>query len=74
MPLPVEVLAQQVLQLDPSDRAKLLSQVINSLDSDRARDAKWNDLAAQRDAEADADPSILVSGSAALALISAAVA
>ena len=74
MSLPVEVLAQQVLQLDSSDRAKLLSQVISSLDSDRARDAKWNALAAQRDAEADADPSMLVSGPEALARIRAAVA
>ena len=74
MSLPVEVLAQQVLQLDSSDRTKLLSQVITSLDSDRARDAKWNALAAQRDAQADSDPSMLVSGPEALARIRAAVA
>lgn len=74
MPLPVEVLAQQVLQLASSDRAKLLSQVISSLDSDRERDAKWNALAARRDAEADADPAVLVSGPEALARIRAAVA
>lgn len=74
MTLPVEVLAQQVLQLESSDRAKLLSQVITSLDSDRARDAKWNALAAQRDAEADADPTVLVSGPEAIARIRAAVA
>ncbi len=74
MPVPVEVLAQQVLQLTSSDRAKLLTQVITSLDSDRARDAKWNALAAERDAQADADPSLLVSGPEALARIRAAVA
>ena len=74
MSLPVEVLAQRVLQLDSSDRAKLLSQVITSLDSDRARDAKCNALAAQRDAQADSDPSMLVSGPEALARIRAAVA
>ena len=74
MSLPVEVLARQVLQLDSADRAKLLSQVITSLDSDRARDAKWNVLAAQRDAQADADSSLLVSGPEALARIRAAVA
>lgn len=73
MPLPVEVLAQRVLQLGASDRAKLLTQVITSMDSDKARDAKWNALAAQRDAEADADPSVLVSGPEALARIRAAV-
>jgi hypothetical protein len=62
MPVPVELLAQQVLQLPASDRARLLDQVINSLDADRERDARWNRVAATRDAEADADPSVLVSG------------
>ncbi len=74
MSMSVEFLAQQVLQLPSSDRAKLLSQVINSLDSDKARDAKWNAVAAHRDAQADADPSLLVSGPEALASIRAAVA
>lgn len=74
MALPVQVLARQVLLLDSSDRAKLLSQVITSLDSDSAPDAKWNALAAQRDAQTDSDPSMLVSGPEALARIRAAVA
>ena len=74
MSVPVEVLAQQVLMLSSSDRAKLLSQVITSLDSDKARDAKWIALAAQRDSKADADPSLLVPGPEALARIRAAVA
>ena len=74
MPVPVEVLAQQVLQLNSSDRAKLLGQVITSLDSDKARDTKWNALAAERDAQAEADPSLLLSGPEALARIRAAVA
>ena len=74
MSVPVEVLAQQVLQLNSSDRAKLLGQVITSLDSDKARDAKWNALAAERDAHAEADPLLLVSGPEALARIRAAVA
>ena len=43
MPLPVEALAKQVLDLAPPDRARLLDEVIRSL-------------------EADADPSVLVSG------------
>ncbi len=73
MSLPVEVLTQQVLQLPSSDRVKLLNQVISSLDSDRARDAKWNVVAAQRDADADADASLLVSGPEALARIRAAL-
>ena len=74
MSVPVEVLAQQVLQLNSSDRAKLLGQVITSLDSDKARDTKWNALAAERDAQAEADPSLLLSGPEALARIRAAVA
>ena len=74
MSVPVEVLAQQVLMLSSSDRAKLLNQVITSLDSDKARDAKWIALAAQRDSQAAADPSLLVSGPEALARIRAAVA
>ena len=73
MSIPVELLAQQVLQLSASDRAKWLSQVITSLDADSARDAKWNALAAQRDAEADADPSVLVAGPEALARLRTAV-
>lgn len=71
MPVPVEVLAQQVLQLSASDRARLLDQVISSLDADRERDARWNKLAAERDAEADADPSVLVQGPEAVARIRA---
>jgi hypothetical protein len=74
MSVPVEVLTQQVLQLPSAERAKLLSQVIGSLDSDKARDAKWNALAAERDAQADADPSLLVSGPEAIARIRASVA
>lgn len=70
-PVPIEVLAQQVLQLPASDRARLLDQVITSLDVDRERDARWNDLAAKRDAEADADPSTLVRGPEAVARIRA---
>ena len=71
MSIPVELLAQQVLQLPASDRALLLDQVIESLDVDRERDARWNQLAARRDAEADADPSLLVPGPEALARIRA---
>jgi hypothetical protein len=68
---PVEVLAQQVLQLTSADRARLLDQVISSLDADRERDARWNALAVQRDAEADSDPLLLVPGAEAIARIRA---
>lgn len=71
MAAPIELLVQQVLQLPATDRARLLDQVISSLDADRERDARWNALAAQRDAEADADPSELVSGPEAIARIRA---
>ena len=71
MAAPIELLVQQVLQLPATDRARLLDQVISSLDADRERDARWNALAAQRDAEADADPSALVPGPEAIARIRA---
>jgi hypothetical protein len=71
MSVPVELLTQQVLQLPPTERARLLNRVIGSLDADRERDARWNQLAAERDAEADADPSVLVSGPDALARVRA---
>lgn len=62
MSVPIEVLAQQVLRLPASDRSRLLDQVIGSLDADRERDARWIALAVKRDAGADADPSVLVTG------------
>ena len=71
MPTPIELLAQQVLQLPAQDRVRLLDQVICSLDADRERDARWNALAAERDAEANASPSTLVSGLEAVARIRA---
>jgi hypothetical protein len=74
MSVSVEILTQQVLQLPSSERARLLSQVIGSLDSDKARDAKWSAVAAERDEQADADPSLLVSGPEAVARIRASVA
>lgn len=51
MPRPPEALAEEVLQLAPEARAKLLDRVVASLDADRARDAAWDALAAARDAE-----------------------
>ena len=74
MLLPVEVLTREVLRLPTVERVKLLEQVIDSLDADGERDAKWNALAAQRDAQADVDPSILVPGPEALARLRAEIA
>lgn len=51
MPRPLEALAEEVLQLAPEARARLLDRVVASLDADRARDAAWDALAAARDAE-----------------------
>lgn len=71
MTAPIELLVQKVLQLPATDRDRLLDQVISSLDAHRERDARWNALAAQRDAEAEADASVLVSGPEAIARIRA---
>ncbi|MFM2118954.1 MAG: hypothetical protein RL722_422 [Pseudomonadota bacterium] len=69
MSVSVEVLAQQVLELPTAERTRLLDRVVASLDADRERDARWNVLAAQRDADADADPTLLTPGAQALARI-----
>lgn len=53
MPRPVEALAEEVLSLPPALRATLLDRVVASLDADRQRDAAWDALAAQREAELD---------------------
>lgn len=74
MSLPVEVLAREVLELPTTERARLLAQVIESLDADKERDKRWNAVAAQRDAEADADPGVLVPASEALARLRADIA
>jgi Putative addiction module component len=51
MPISLEDLENEVLRLSPQDRARLLDRVVASLDVDAARDAAWDALAAQRDAE-----------------------
>jgi hypothetical protein len=67
MNIPFDLLAQEVLRLPKQQRASLLDRVIASLDSDEARDAAWDRLAAQRDEQACEDPSLLVDGPAFLA-------
>lgn len=54
MPRPIEALAQEVLQLPPEARTRLLDRIVASLDVDGARDAAWDALAERRDAELDA--------------------
>lgn len=51
MPRPIEALAQEVPELPPEVRSKLLDRVVESLDIDRAHDAAWDALAAKCDAE-----------------------
>ena len=60
MGMPVEVLESELLQLPKADRIRVLDRVVASLDADTARDAAWDAVAAQRDAEADQDPSVLL--------------
>lgn len=67
MTIPFDLLAQEVLRLPKQQRASLLDRVIASLDSDEARDAAWDRLAAQRDEQAREDPSLLVDGPSFLA-------
>lgn len=51
MPRPLEALAEEVHQLAPEARVRLLDRVVASPDADRVRDAAWDALAAQRNAE-----------------------
>jgi hypothetical protein len=59
MTLPVVVLEAQLLQLSKADRIRLLDRVVASLDADAARDAAWDAVAARREADAKADPSLM---------------
>ena len=47
----IDALAAEVLQLLTADRTCLLVRVVASLDADAERDAAWDAIAAQRDAE-----------------------
>ena len=57
MPLTLEALETEVLRLSPADRARLLDRVVASLDTDAARDAAWDAVAARRDAEIESGAS-----------------
>ena len=69
MTLPLEALQSEVLRLPAADRRRLLDRVIASLDEDAARHAAWDQLAAQREAAAAADPSLYSTLNEALAQV-----
>jgi hypothetical protein len=71
MPLPLEALESEVLQLSAADRARLLDRVVASLDADEARDAAWDAVAAGRDAEIEAGLSAEIPVDAVLARLRA---
>jgi len=52
MSVALEVLARQFLHSPPSDRTRLLSRVMASLDSDSGINSKWVVVAAQRTVKA----------------------
>lgn len=60
MPLPLKALAEEVLQLAQEARARLLDRVVAGLDADRARDAAWDALAAERDAELESGEAVAI--------------
>jgi hypothetical protein len=51
MAITLETLQAAVLRLAPKDRAKLLDQLIASLDADTEAEAAWDALADQREGE-----------------------
>lgn len=71
MPRPLEALAEEVLQLAPEARARLLDRVVASLDADRARDAAWDALAAERGAKLESGEAVAIPVEQALASLRA---
>jgi hypothetical protein len=62
MAMPVEQLETEVLRLSTPDRARLLDRVIASLDADKARDAAWDQLAAERQAQIASGQAVVLPG------------
>jgi hypothetical protein len=53
------------------ERARLLDQIVASLDAGKARDLAWDSVAAERDAELDDGTAISASGPEAVARLRA---
>jgi hypothetical protein len=49
----VEALEAEVLRLSPADRARLLTRLISSLDTDAEIEAAWNAIADDREGQLD---------------------
>ena len=49
----VEALEAEVLRLSPADRARLLTRLISSLDTDAEIEAAWDAIADAREGELD---------------------
>ena len=60
MRMPAAILEAELLQLPKADRIGVLDRIVDSLDAQAARDAARDAVAAQRDAEAARDPSVLL--------------
>ena len=60
MSIPLEVLEAELLQLPRHDRIRVLDRVVSSLDADAARDARWDEVAKQRQIQAESDPDCLL--------------
>jgi hypothetical protein len=60
MGIPVEVLESELLQLSKADRIRVLDRVVASLDAEAARDAAWDAVAKHRQAQAEADPTVML--------------
>jgi len=60
MGMQLEVLEAELLQLTRQDRIRVLDRVVASLDADAARDAAWDEIARQRQLQAEVDPSHLL--------------
>ena len=51
MSRPLEALAEEILQLTPEARTRLLNRLVASLDAVNGRDAAWDALASNREAQ-----------------------